>query len=302
MFAQQVLNGLVVGSAYALFALGFTLVFGVNRVLNLAHGAVFTWGAFAGLWAITGWGLPLPAAILLAMLTGGVLSVLLDLVAFRPLRRQRGALGGASEYGAIVSSIGAGLVLLWAAQQASGTRVMRFPFDAFPVVIYRFWGLRISLLQLVVVGCVALLVVGLLWLLHRTSFGRQVRAVAQAERTALLLGVDAGRVQAAVFFLSGALAGAAGVLLGLAFNSVHYLMGEPLLLRAFVVVVLGGLGSLAGAVVAGLGLGVVQALSVAYLSAGVADAVLFALLFLVLLVRPTGLFGQAGAAARVVRG
>lgn len=153
-----------------------------------------------------------------------------------------------------------------------------------------------------VVGCVALLVAGLLWLLHRTSFGRQVRAVAQAERTALLLGVDAGRVQALVFFLSGALAGAAGVLLGLAFNSVHYLMGEPLLLRAFVVVVLGGLGSLAGAVVAGLGLGVVQALSVAYLSAGVADAVLFALLFLVLLVRPTGLFGQAGAAARVARG
>lgn len=298
MFAQQVLNGLVVGSAYALFALGFTLVFGVNRVLNLAHGAVFTWGAFTGLWGITDWGLPLPVAVLLAMGTGGALSVLLDLVAFRPLRRQ----GNGSEYGAIVSSIGAGLVLLWAAQQASGTRVMRFPFDAFPVVIYRFWGLRISLLQLVVVGCVALLVAGLLWLLHRTSFGRQVRAVAQAERTALLLGVDAGRVQAAVFFLSGALAGAAGVLLGLAFNSVHYLMGEPLLLRAFVVVVLGGLGSLAGAVVAGLSLGVVQALAVAYLSAGVADAVLFVLLFLALLVRPTGLFGQAGAAARVARG
>lgn len=298
MFAQQVLNGLVVGSAYALFALGFTLVFGVNRVLNLAHGAVFTWGAFTGLWGITDWGLPLPVAVLLAMGTGGALSVLLDLVAFRPLRRQ----GNSSEYGAIVSSIGAGLVLLWAAQQASGTRVMRFPFDAFPVVIYRFWGLRISLLQLAVVGCVALLVAGLLWLLHRTSFGRQVRAVAQAERTALLLGVDAGRVQAAVFFLSGALAGAAGVLLGLAFNSVHYLMGEPLLLRAFVVVVLGGLGSLAGAVVAGLSLGVVQALAVAYLSAGVADAVLFVLLFLALLVRPTGLFGQAGAAARVARG
>lgn len=298
MFAQQVLNGLVVGSAYALFALGFTLVFGVNRVLNLAHGAVFTWGAFAGLWAITECGLPLPAAIVLAMLTGGVLSVGLDFAAFRPLRRHKDT----SEYGAIVSSIGAGLVLLWAAQQASGTRVMRFPFDAFPVVIYRFWGLRIPLLQLVVVGCVALLVLGLLWLLHRTSFGRQVRAVAQAERTALLLGVDAGRVQALVFFLSGALAGAAGVLLGLAFNSVHYLMGEPLLLRAFVVVVLGGLGSLAGAVVAGLGLGVVQALSVAYLSAGIADAVLFALLFLALLARPTGLFGQAGAAARVARG
>ena len=116
-----------------------------------------------------------------------------------------------------------------------------------------------------------------------------------------MLGINPGLVFAQIFFISGALAGVAGVLIGLAFNSVHFLMGEPLLLRAFVVIVLGGLGSIVGAVVAGLLLGIVQALGVAYLSSGIADAIIFGLLFLILLIRPTGLFGSPAAVQRVVR-
>ena len=121
------------------------------------------------------------------------------------------------------------------------------------------------------------------------------------QRTAQLLGINPGLVFAQVFFISGALAGIAGILIGLAFNSVHFLMGEPLLLRAFVVIVLGGLGSIVGAVVAGLLLGIIQALGVAYLSSGVVDAIIFGLLFLTLVLRPTGLFGGGGSAQRVVR-
>jgi branched-chain amino acid transport system permease protein len=296
MLSQQILNGLVVGSVYGLFALGFTLLFGVNHIMNMAHGSVFMWGAFAGLYAVTGLDAPIGVALVIGMIAGGLLSVLLDLVAFRPLRKR-----GAPEFSAIVSSIGANLVLLALAQKVSNTAVMRFPFDAFPVVVYRIFGLRVQLLQLVIMGLVLLMVAGLVFYLYRTDFGRRIRAVAFSEQTARLLGINPTWVNIQVFFISGALAGLAGVLIGLVFNSVHFAMGEPLLLRAFVVVILGGLGSIPGALIAGLIIGLVQALGVAYISAGMAEAIVFLALFVVILVRPTGLFGQAGATMRVRR-
>jgi len=296
MLAQQILNGLVVGSVYGLFALGFTLLFGVNHIMNMAHGSVFMWGAFAGLYAVTGMDAPIGVALVIGMVVGGLLSVLLDLLAFRPLRKR-----GAPEFSAIVSSIGANLVLLALAQKVSNTAVMRFPYDAFPVVVYRVLGLRVQLLQLLIMGLVLVMVAGLVFYLYRTDFGRRIRAVAFSEQTARLLGINPTWVNIQVFFIAGALAGLAGVLIGLVFNSVHFAMGEPLLLRAFVVVILGGLGSIPGALIAGLIIGLVQALGVAYISAGVAEAIVFLALFVVILVRPTGLFGQAGATMRVRR-
>lgn len=296
MLMQQILNGMVVGSVYGLFALGFTLLFGINHIMNMAHGSVFMWGAFAGLYVVVALEAPIYVALLAGMLAGGAISVLLDLVAFRPLRRR-----GAPEFSAIVSSIGADLVLLSLAQKVSNTAIMRFPFDAFPVVIFNVMGLRIQLLQLVIMALVVAMVVGLVWYLHRTSFGLRIRSVAHAEQTSRLLGINPGPVNMQVFFLSGALAGLAGVLIGLVFNSVHFAMGEPLLLRAFVIIILGGLGSIPGALIAGLVIGIVQTLSVAYVSSGVAEAIVFLALFVVIVVRPTGLFGQPTAAMRVQR-
>ena len=296
LFLQQLLNGLVMGSVYALFALGFTLVFGVLHILNLAHGAVFMWGAFIGLYAMTLLHLPLLLAMLVAVLLAGVLSVAIDVVAFRPLRRRN-----APEFSAIVSSIGAGLVLIALAQRASNTQVMRFPFGAFPVDLYEFAGLRVSLLQLTIVGTVAAAVTALIAFVFRTRFGRAIRAVAVAPRTASLLGVDPQVAYFLTFFISGALAGLAGVLIGLAYNSVHFLMGESLLLKAFVIIVLGGLGSVGGAVVGGLLLGMVHTMTVAFISSELADVVIFALLFALLLVRPQGLFGTTQREGRVVR-
>lgn len=296
MLMQQILNGMVVGSVYGLFALGFTLLFGINHIMNMAHGSVFMWGAFAGLYVVVALEAPIYVALLAGMLAGGAISVLLDLVAFRPLRRR-----GAPEFSAIVSSIGADLILLSLAQKVSNTAIMRFPFDAFPVVIFNVMGLRIQLLQLVIMALVVAMVVGLVWYLHRTSFGLRIRSVAHAEQTSRLLGINPGPVNMQVFFLSGALAGLAGVLIGLVFNSVHFAMGEPLLLRAFVIIILGGLGSIPGALIAGLVIGIVQTLSVAYVSSGVAEAIVFLALFVVIVVRPTGLFGQPTAAMRVQR-
>lgn len=285
MLAQQILNGLIVGSVYALFSLGFTLIFGVMNIMNLAHGAIFTCGAFVGLYTILLLDLPPWIALLLAILAGGVVSAVVDYLAFRPLRARR-----ADEFGPIVASIGAGLMLISLSQQVSDAKILGFPFETFPVVIYRFAGLRLSLLQISVVGCTVLLVGALVYFLYYTSFGRQVRAVAVNEQTARLLGINPDRIYLQIFFIAGALAGAAGLIIGLAFNSVHFLMGEPMMLRAFVVVILGGLGSIMGAVVAGLLLGIVQTLLVAYVSSQLSDAIVFSILFIALLVRPTGLF------------
>ena len=296
MIFQQILNGLASGAVYALFALGFTLIFGVQKILNLAHGAVFMAGTFAAYYAVSA-GVPFWLAVIIAMVTAGLLSVLVDLVAIQPLRKRSHDI----EFSAIVTTIGIDLILISIAQRLSETQVLRFPFGTFPVEFYRFAGLRISLLQLVIFAIVIVTLIGLGYYLYKTSFGRQVRAVTANPRAAALLGVNAKSVYFQTFFIAGALAGLAGVLIGLSFNSIQFLMGEPYMLKAFVVVVIGGLGSLTGAVVASLLLGVIQALTVAYLPHGVSDMVIFAFLFVVLLIQPNGLFGTAIMSAGVGR-
>ena len=291
MIAQQILNGLIVGGVYALFAIGFTLVFGIHQILNLAHGAVFMTGAFVALYAVMA-GLPLWLGFLLGMVCGGLLAIAIDFVAFRRLRSR-----GEVEFGAIISSIGADLIIMTLAQRISNTQVMRFPFDTFPVVIFEFAGLRVSALQLLMAGCAAGLVVLITLYLYRTAFGRQVRAVAGNERAAKLSGVNPNVVYFQTFFMSGALAAAAGIMVGLAFNNIHFMMGEPFLLRGFVVIIIGGLGSIPGALLAGLLLGLMQTLSAAYLPSGLTDTIIFSLLFLILLVRPHGLLGKQEAGA-----
>jgi branched-chain amino acid transport system permease protein len=291
MIAQQILNGLIVGGVYALFAIGFTLVFGIHQILNLAHGAVFMTGAFVALYAVMA-GMPLWLGFVLGMVCGGLLSVAIDFIAFRRLRNR-----GEVEFGAIISSIGANLIIITLAQRISNTQVMRFPFDTFPVVIFEFAGLRVSALQLLMALCAAGLVVLITLYLYRTAFGRQVRAVAGNERAAKLAGVNPNFVYFQTFFMSGALAAAAGVMVGLAFNNIHFMMGEPFLLRGFVVIIIGGLGSIPGALLAGLMLGLLQTLSAAYLPSGLTDTIIFSLLFLILLVRPHGLLGKQEAGA-----
>jgi len=295
MLAQQILNGLVIGAVYSLFALGFNLIFGVHRILNLAHGGVVMVGAFAGLYAVLA-ELPIWVAFIAAALAAGLLSVLIDFVAFRPLRRR-----GEMEFAALVSSIGADMVLTTLAQRWSNTQVMRFPFDAFPISSFTVFGLRMTTMQLSILGVVAAVSVLLFVYLYGTSFGRQVRATAENDRAARLLGVNVTAVYFQTFFISGVLAGLTGVLLGLAFNHVYFLMGEPLLLKGFVVLILGGLGSLKGALVAGFLLGVIQAICTAYLPNGLSDPVVYGLLFVIILLRPSGLFGDTVHNVRAVR-
>lgn len=297
MFAQQILNGLISGAIYALFALGFNLIFGVQKVLNLAHGAIFMSGAFVAYYGVVG-GLPLWLALLVAMAVCAVFSVLLDRFGFQLLRKYSHA---DAEFGAMVISIGVGQVLTSVAQKLSDTKVLSFPFGTFPVEFYRGLGLRISLLQITIAALVLALVAFLAYFLNRTSFGRQVRAVAINPRASALLGINSRAVFMLTFSIAGAMAAIAGVMIALSFSSIQFMMGEPYMLKAFVVVVLGGLGNLGGAVVASLLLGVAQAMSAAYLPPGLTDILIFATLFVVLIFKPNGLFGGALAPAGVGR-
>lgn len=296
MLIQQLLNGLVVGGTFAVFALGFTLLFGVNHILNMAYGSVFMWGAFAGLYVATAFHAPFIVSLLVGMLAGGLLSVLLDFVAFRPLRRRH-----APDFSYILTSIGASIALVTLAQKVSNTAVWQFPAETFPVRIFEFFGLQLQLLQLIIVVSGVILVGALIYTLYYTGMGRRIRCVAYSEGTSQLLGIHSEWVNIQVFFISGALAGFAGVLIGLAFNSVHFLMGEPFLMRAFVIIILGGLGSIMGSLVGGVIIGVVQTLAYAYVSSAAADAIAFIILFIIILIRPTGLFGKPGAVMRVQR-
>lgn len=289
MLIQQLLNGLVVGGVYALFAVGFNLVFGVQRLLNLAHGAVFMTGAFVAYYTVVNGG-PLILGFLLAILASGVLSMVIEIVCFRRLRKS-----GDAEFGAIISSMGASLVIMTIWQWISKTQVLRFPFDTMPVVIYRFWGMRVSLLQLVMMGAAILIVLVMGYFIYRTPFGRRVRAVTDNERASMLMGINPNRIYNLTYFISGALAGAAGVLVGLAFNNINFTMGEPYLLYGFVIIILGGLGSIPGALLASLIFGMLQTLTIAYLPSGLTTAFIFSVLFVILLVMPNGLMGREGA-------
>lgn len=284
---QQALNGIFVGSIYALFAVGYTLVFGVLDILNLAHQAVFMLAAFGAL-ALVSAGLPLAAAMIAAVIAAGVAGVLLERIAFRPLRGRAD-----SNISGLISSLAMATVFEAIALQLFGPDISRFPQGTFPDRVVRVGTATAALLQIVIVGVAVVLMAALTLLLGRTRLGRQLRAVAESPRAARVLGIDVDRVIASAFFLSSALGGAAGVLFGLAFNSISPDVGRSVELKGLAVIILGGMGSVPGAVVAGLALGLVETFTVARLGSSYRDVVSFAVLFLVLVLRPRGLFGQA---------
>ena len=288
MFWQQMVNALWLGSVYALFALGYTLVFGVLDILNLAHGAVFMWGAFFGLLAVTKLNMPIWAALLVAMLGAGMLGIVLDRVAFRPLRKRN-----APQLAAIISSIGASTILVSLAQGAFGAQVSRFPFDTLPAQVFTAGPVRVTLVQVIVFAVSLVLMAALLLFMRRSRSGKAMRAVAYSGRISSLLGIDVDRIIVTTFFVSSALAGASGVFLGLAFSAISPFMGAPIELKGLAVIILGGLGNVPGAILAGFLLAATEVFGVAYVSSDFRDAIAFTVLILVLLIRPSGILGTA---------
>ncbi|HZX65983.1 MAG TPA: branched-chain amino acid ABC transporter permease [Myxococcales bacterium] len=285
---QQAINGVFLGSIYALFAVGYTLVFGVLDILNLAHQAVFMLCAFIALALVGQAGLHIALALPIAAVAGGVLGLVLERAAFRPLRGRSD-----SNISGLISSLAAATIFESIALQLFGPDVSRFPFGSFPDRPIRLGGATVSALQLTIVAISVALMAILTTLLRATPLGRRIRAVAESPRAARILGVDVDRIIAWSFFLSSALGGAAGVLFGLAFNSVSPDVGRSIELKGLAVIILGGMGSVTGAVIAGFAIGIIEVFTVARIGSSYRDAVSFGVLFLILLVRPRGLLGQA---------
>jgi branched-chain amino acid transport system permease protein len=285
---QQIINGLFLGSIYALFALGYTLVFGVLDILNLAHAAVFMLASFVALTLVGTFGQHILVALPLAVLFAGLLGLVLERVAFRPLRGRAD-----SNVSGLISSLAMAAVFEALALEIWGPNVSRFPFGTIPDRLVPLFGGVVSRLQLTIIAIAVAMFLLLYWLVQRTRLGREVRAVAESPRAAQILGVDVNRVIAASFFISSAFGGAAGVLFGLAFNSVSPDMGRSVELKGLAVIIVGGMGSMAGAVIAGFALGVTEVFVVAHLGGSFRDVVSFAGLFLILVLRPRGLLGPA---------
>ncbi len=296
---QQLVNGLILGSLYAMVALGYTMVYGILELINFAHGEIVMLGAMVSvtvLGVLAGLGVPvalalplaLAAAVAVCMATG----VMVERVAYRPLRN-------APRLAPLITAIGVSIVLQNLAMIVWGRQYLSFP-QVLPVEIYEWHGATVTNIQLLIVAVAAVTMGGLLLLVNRTRLGRAMRATAQNREVAGLMGVDSNRVIAATFAVGSALAAVAGLLIAAYYGIAHYNMGFALGLKAFSAAVLGGIGNIPGALLGGLLLGIIESLGAGYigdltggfLGSHYQDIFAFFILILVLVFRPSGLLGE----------
>jgi branched-chain amino acid transport system permease protein len=281
---QQVLNGVMYGCTYSLIGIGFNLIFGVLNMINLAHGEVIMAGAFVGISLVLFLRAPLAVAFLGAMVAAALIGMLVERTCLRPLRR-------AHYMAPLLTTIGASIILLEVLIKLFSTEDRFFP-NPFEFAQFRVWGLTVRVAYLITLLVSAALMLGLHLLISRTKLGRAIRAIAENGEAARLMGIPVDRLTSVTFGLASAIGGAAGVLIGVTSSIISATMGPELLLKGFVVIILGGLGSIPGAVIGGIVLGVVELVAVAYLPSLYRDFFSFGLLMAVLLIRPSGLFGS----------
>ncbi len=292
-FFEQLINGLAVGGIYALIALGYTMVYGVMRLINFAHGDLFTIGSYLGMtilatYAVTAYLGPFAGVLVLIMMVMvlvGIVGVILERVAYRPVRQ-------ADRLSAVVSALGASIffsnlvMLIW------GPRFRVYPEDIMPRITLNILGLDVPLLRILVL-VTSLCLMGILYFfVQKTRTGTAIRAVAIDHGAARLMGINVNRIISLVFLIGPALGGAAGVMVGLYYGQVNFTMGWSYGLKAFIAAVLGGIGNIPGAMLGGLLLGVIEALGAAFISTAWKDGIAFIVLILILIFRPTGLLGE----------
>jgi len=296
---QQILNGLILGSLYAMVALGYTMVYGILELINFAHGEIVMLGAMVSvtvLAVLAALGVPVPLALLAALAAAVAVcvstGVLVERVAYRPLRN-------APRLAPLITAIGVSIVLQNLAMIIWGRQYLSFP-PVLDIQIYEVAGATITNVQILIVAVAAVTMGGLMLLVRRTRLGRAMRATAQNREVAGLMGVDVNRVIAATFAVGSALAAVAGLLIAAYYGIAHYNMGFILGLKAFSAAVLGGIGNIPGALLGGLLLGVIESLGAGYigdltggfLGSHYQDIFAFFILILVLVFRPSGLLGE----------
>jgi branched-chain amino acid transport system permease protein len=302
---QLLVNGVTLGSVYALIALGFSMVYGILKLLNLAHGDVLMVGAFIG-WGILGWlgGAQDPSVavwilivlmVLAAMAGCGVLGVAIERFAYRPLRR-------APRIAPLISALGVSFFIQNSVLLLFGADFRSYDsFDLIDVDVgIEFGPLRVWVVRLIVIGAAVAMMIALWLVVTRTKLGKAMRATAVDREAAAMMGIDVDSVIVKTFFIGSALAGAAGVLVGLVFGQINHFMGFGYGLKGFTAAVVGGIGSIPGAMFGGLFIGLAEALSVGYiedftrgrLGSAFSDLVVFLILVLFMLLRPQGIFGK----------
>ncbi len=293
LFLQQLINGLTIGSVYALIALGYTMVYGIIQLINFAHGEIFMVGAYLGLVVILLMGAVVPGSgtagrflltILVAAAGCSLLGLAVERIAYRPLRQ-------APKLSVLITAIGVSFFLQNVVMLSFGAQDRYVP-ALLPVVHWGRGGVTFTPMQAMIFGVSFLLMVGLQVGIYRTSFGRAMRATAQDPLAARLMGISVDRVIAATFCIGSALAGVGGVLFGMHYSTINFHDGYLTGLKAFTAAVLGGIGNIPGAMLGGLILGLLEALGAGYLSTQWKNVVAFAVLVLVLLLRPRGLLGE----------
>jgi branched-chain amino acid transport system permease protein len=298
LLLQQTINGLSLGAMYALLALGFTLIYGILELINFAHFNVFMVGSFIGLWVLQSFGLSgqtivltglpligvLLAAFAVSMLGSGVLGVVIERVTLRPLRNVTGPAAMITTIG--VSYILFNVILLWTSAQT-----MNFP-NPLPSARWTIDGAVLTLPEVLIWGVSLLLMIGLWLFVQKSRLGKGMRATAQDPEAARMMGVEVDKVVMIAFFLGSALAGAGGLIFGLYYNFTSFLIGFTAGLRAFTAAVLGGIGNVPGAMLGGVLIGLIEAYSGQFIATEWADVIIFSILVLVLVFRPSGLLGR----------
>lgn len=281
---QQIINGISLGSIYALIALGYTMVYGVMRLINFAHGDIYMLGAYVGFYATTVGQMSFFPALLTSMVVMGLAGVIVEKLAYRPMRNS-------PKIALLITAIGVSLFIEYTTMFFLTPQPRTFP-PVFENTTYHLGPIIIGLQQLIILGSAVVLMVVLTYIVQNTKMGKAMRAVSFDTEAAQLMGIHVDRVISFTFALGSGLAGAAGVLVGVYYNSIDPLMGIMPGLKAFVAAVLGGIGIIPGAMMGGIILGVVEALVSGFISSTFRDAAAFAILILILLIKPTGLLGK----------
>jgi branched-chain amino acid transport system permease protein len=290
LLLEQLINGITLGSIYAIVALGFTLVFGVLGIINMAHGEIFMFGAFIGVIVTSTLGWPLWVAFVAAIILTGILGYMLERFALRPLRGKQGV----SHLAPLISTIGVSILLENLSHHLFGAG--NHPFsNAFAEIHFQFGSITVYVVQILIFVISVVLMMALSYWLSKTKAGKALRATAENLETASILGVNTKRIITLTVIIASAMGGIAGILVGMAFNSVNPQMGLSMGLKGLAIIILGGMGNVKGAMAGGLILGLSETLVVAYGDSGYRDAIAFITIIIILLLRPQGLFGQKTA-------
>lgn len=281
---QQLVNGLILGSVYALLALGYTMVYGIIKLINFAHGDIYMMGAFMGYFLINSLHLNFFLALILAMIGTAVLGVLVEFLAYRPLRNS-------TRIAALITAIGVSFFLEYVMVYFVVANTRSFP-QVIETVRYNFGPISLTNIQLMILVISLILMVLLQVIVQKTKMGKAMRAVSVDSDAAQLMGINVNRTISFTFALGSALAGAAGVLIALYYNSLEPLMGMTPGLKSFVAAVLGGIGIIPGAALGGFVIGLLETFATAFGMSDFRDAIVYGILILILLVRPVGILGK----------